>query len=184
MKDFQAPEEVTSPIKNIGKTYFAFFVYHFVLPDRMRIRKRKEQYCMYSIYILHHKCTTVRKISALSSSMWLSQASPQGTDKIQTWNNLAGGKRTNLSSTPHPLFVMQHLYLSVQHPYLSAQRLPHPFLSCATPLFSYRYATPLLSCATSLLCYATSLLSYATSLLSYASPLLCRTTAQLRHTKP
>ncbi len=50
MKDFQAPEEVTSPIKNIGKTYFAFFVYHFVLPDKMRIRKRKEQYCMYSIY--------------------------------------------------------------------------------------------------------------------------------------
>jgi hypothetical protein len=47
MKDLQAPVEVTSPIKNIGKTYFTFFVYHFCIPDWIKIRKRKERYCMY-----------------------------------------------------------------------------------------------------------------------------------------
>jgi hypothetical protein len=31
MKGLPTPGEGTSPIKNIGKTYFAFFVYHFAL---------------------------------------------------------------------------------------------------------------------------------------------------------
>ncbi len=141
---------------------------NLALPDWIKICKRKEQYCI------------LRYLIAVAQP-----SVPPGTDKIQTGNNLAGGNRANLSSTSHPLFVMQHLYLSAQHPYLSAQCLPHPFLSCATPLFSYRYTTPLLSYATYLLfCYATPLLSYAAPLLSYATPLRYYTTPLFGYTTP
>jgi hypothetical protein len=99
---------------------------------------------------------------------------------------------------------MQHLYLSAQHPCLSAQRPPHPFLICTTPLSSYKYTTPLLSYATYLFfamlhpclatphpclatphhCFATRLLSYATPYLSYATPLLSNPTPLHYYTTP